>query len=359
MHVGLLIYGSLETLSGGYLYDRRLVEHLQSKGDTVEIVSLPWRNYPRHLGDNLSGSLYTHLKGLPVDLLLQDELNHPSLFWLNRRLHNQVSYPIIAIVHHLRGSETHPTPTRNLYRWVERRYLDTVDGFVYNSQATRQTVERTISRKSLGVVVHPGRDHLDPQISNSQLMQRAHDPGPLRLLFLGNVIPRKGLLFLLKALNQLPKNTWQLEVVGSLQVDPTYVRKVRRYIEKQALNDNIKLSGRLAAKELKEQMTQSQILAIPSSYEGFGIAYLEGMGYGLPAIASTAGGAGEIINHGQNGFLVKPGDYSTISRQINELNHDRNRLGKMSQAAQQRYLNHPTWEQSGVQIDSFLTSMVS
>lgn len=359
MHVGLLIYGSLETLSGGYLYDRRLVEHLQSKGDTVEIVSLPWRNYPRHLGDNLSGSLYTHLKGLPVDLLLQDELNHPSLFWLNRRLHNQVSYPIIAIVHHLRGSETHPTPTRNLYRWVERRYLDTVDGFVYNSQATRQTVERTISRKSLGVVVHPGRDRLDPKISNSQLMQRAHDPGPLRLLFLGNVIPRKGLLFLLKALNQLPKNTWQLEVVGSLQVDPTYVRKVRRYIEKQALNDNIKLSGRLAAKELKEQMTQSQILAIPSSYEGFGIAYLEGMGYGLPAIASTAGGAGEIINHGQNGFLVKPGDYSTISRQINELNHDRDRLGKMSQAAQQRYLNHPTWEQSGVQIDSFLTSMVS
>lgn len=359
MHVGLLIYGSLETLSGGYLYDRRLVEHLQSKGDTVEIVSLPWRNYPRHLGDNLSGSLYTHLKGLPVDLLLQDELNHPSLFWLNRRLHNHVSYPIIAIVHHLRGSETHPTPTRNLYRWVERRYLDTVDGFVYNSQATRQTVERTISRKSLGVVVHPGRDRLDPKISNSQLMQRAHDPGPLRLLFLGNVIPRKGLLFLLKALNQLPKNTWQLEVVGSLQVDPTYVRKVRRYIEKQALNDNIKLSGRLAAKELKEQMTQSQILAIPSSYEGFGIAYLEGMGYGLPAIASTAGGAGEIINHGQNGFLVKSGDYSTISRLINELNHDRDRLGKMSQAAQQRYLNHPTWEQSGVQIDSFLTSMVS
>jgi glycosyltransferase involved in cell wall biosynthesis len=359
MHVGLLIYDSLETLSGGYLYDRRLVEHLQSKGDTVEIVSLPWRNYPRHLGDNLSGSLYTHLKGLPVDLLLQDELNHPSLFWLNRRLHYHVSYPIIAIVHHLRGSETHPTPTRNLYRWVERRYLDTVDGFVYNSQATRQTVERTISRKSLGVVVHPGRDRLDPKISNSQLMQRAHDPGPLRLLFLGNVIPRKGLLFLLKALNQLPKNTWQLEVVGSLQVDPTYVRKVRRYIEKQALSDNIKLSGRLAAKELKEQMTQSQILAIPSSYEGFGIAYLEGMGYGLPAIASTAGGAGEIINHGQNGFLVKPGDYSTISRLINELNHDRDRLGKMSQAAQQRYLNHPTWEQSGVQLESFLTSMVA
>jgi hypothetical protein len=114
MRIGLLIYGTLETLSGGYLYDRRLVEHLQSKGDEVEIVSLPWRNYLRHLGDNFSGSLYTRLKELQVDLLLQDELNHPSLFWLNRRLQNQVSYPIIAIVHHLRSSAMHPTWTRLL-----------------------------------------------------------------------------------------------------------------------------------------------------------------------------------------------------------------------------------------------------
>jgi glycosyltransferase involved in cell wall biosynthesis len=358
MRIGLLIYGTLETLSGGYLYDRRLVEHLQSKGDEVEIVSLPWRNYLRHLGDNFSGSLYTRLKELQVDLLLQDELNHPSLFWLNRRLQNQVSYPIIAIVHHLRSSEMHPTPIKSLYRWVERRYLDTVVGFIYNSRVTRQTVEKTIGKKSPGVVVYPGRDHLDPQISKNQVILRAHGPGPLHLLFLGNVIPRKGLLFLLKALNRLPKDNWQLNVVGSLQVDPAYVRRVRRYIEKQALCDNIKLSGRLDAEELKEQMTQSQVLAVPSSYEGFGIAYLEGMGYGLPAIASTEGGACEIVNHGQNGFLVEPGDDMSLSRLINELHYDRDLLGKMSQAARQYYLNHPTWKQSGVQIASFFTSMV-
>jgi len=54
MKLGLIIYGSLDTLSGGYLYDRKLVEYLRRCGDTVEVISLPWRNYARHLADNLS-----------------------------------------------------------------------------------------------------------------------------------------------------------------------------------------------------------------------------------------------------------------------------------------------------------------
>jgi hypothetical protein len=53
MRVGLVIYGSIETLTGGYLYDRRLVDHLVSRGDRAEVISLPRRNhYPRALCDN-------------------------------------------------------------------------------------------------------------------------------------------------------------------------------------------------------------------------------------------------------------------------------------------------------------------
>ena len=43
MRVGLLIYGSLDILTGGFLYDRLLVEHLRSQGDEVEVITLPWR----------------------------------------------------------------------------------------------------------------------------------------------------------------------------------------------------------------------------------------------------------------------------------------------------------------------------
>ncbi|MGH8906982.1 MAG: hypothetical protein ACRD0K_10800 [Egibacteraceae bacterium] len=85
MRAGLVIYGSLETLTGGYLCDRRLLDHLASRGDQAEVVSLPWRSYPRHLTDNVSPSLIRRLRRARFDVLLRDELNHPSLVLLNHR----------------------------------------------------------------------------------------------------------------------------------------------------------------------------------------------------------------------------------------------------------------------------------
>src|SRR5262249_24870651 len=84
MHVGLLIYGDLETLTGGYLYYRKLVAYLKEKGVEGEVISLPWRNYVRHLGDNFSRRLLHRLAAVKFDILIQDELNHPSLFLMNR-----------------------------------------------------------------------------------------------------------------------------------------------------------------------------------------------------------------------------------------------------------------------------------
>ena len=121
MKLGLVIYGSLDTLSGGYMYDRKLVEYLRAQGDTVEIISLPWRNYAAHLTDNFSFKLPTNL-----DILIQDELNHPSLIGANDGKH---PYPIISLVHHLRCSELRPKWQNGLYRMVEKKYLQSVDGF--------------------------------------------------------------------------------------------------------------------------------------------------------------------------------------------------------------------------------------
>ena len=177
MYVGLLIYGSLETISGGYLYDRKLVEHLRRQGDRVEIVSLPWRSYLRHVGDNLSPALLSRLKSLPVDVLLQDELNHPSLFWLNRRLRSQVGYPILSIVHHLRSREARPAWQNWAYRWIESRYLATLDGFSFNSQTTRQAVAGLLAHTSQpgqsSLVAYPAGDRFQPQIDPQAIAQRS------------------------------------------------------------------------------------------------------------------------------------------------------------------------------------------
>ena len=120
MRLGLLLYGSLDTVSGGFLYDRELVRYLRGQGEEVEVFSLPWRAYGRGLLDNFAPGLYRRLRGAAFDLLIQDELAHPSCLWLNRRLRRNRAYPIISLIHHLRASEPWPALQQRLYRVVER-----------------------------------------------------------------------------------------------------------------------------------------------------------------------------------------------------------------------------------------------
>jgi glycosyltransferase involved in cell wall biosynthesis len=359
MRLGLLIYGDLEIISGGFLYDRMLVRHLRRQGEEVEVISVPWRPYAWGLLDNLSPSLQRRLTRASFDLLLQDELIHPSCFWLNRRLGGQRPFSIVAIVHHLRGSEARPAWQNRLYLEVERQYLASVDGLICSSQATLEAVRGLMGHGKPNIVAHPGGDHFPAAITPEQISARALAPGPLEIMFLGNLIPRKGLHILLSALQKLPPQDWRLTVVGSLTMDPAYVRAIHRQMAQEGLGDRVALLGALVDEELARCLARSHLLAVPSSYEGFGIVYLEGMGFGLPAIASTAGGAREIISHGQDGFLVAPGDAAGLAGCVSRLARDRQLLRAMSLAARARYQAHPTWAASLAPIHRFLKGFVA
>jgi glycosyltransferase involved in cell wall biosynthesis len=360
MKIGLVIYGSLDTVSGGYLYDRMLVEYLRRQGDQVEVIGVPWRNYARHLGDNFSSELFRRLAGLQVDLLIQDELNHPSLFWMNRRIKPHIHYSIVSIVHHLRSSELRPAWQNAFYRRVERSYLNSVGGFVYNSRTTHQVVEQVsagLHRPAL--VAYPAGDRLKPDISDFEIEARAEQPGPLRILFLGNLIPRKGLHVLLSALKALAAEDWALQVVGSLEVDRRYATDMQLRVQQSGLAGRVRFMGKVDGSTLADTLNASQVLVVPSSYEGFGIVYLEGMGFGLPAIAGRGGAAGEIISHGREGFLVPAEDPNSLAGCLRLLLNDRRLLAGMGIAARRRYLAHPTWEQTGRAIREFLQDLVN
>ncbi len=385
MRVGLVIYGDLDTVSGGYLYDRMLVAALRAYGDEVEIVSLPWRNYARHLADNVSPPVYRRLREGEWDVLLQDELNHPSLFLLNTRLGQPRRWPVVAIVHHLRSSERRPAWQNRLYRWVERRYLGTVDGFVFNSMTTRAEVARLVGRVPLGVVAPPGRDHrpaggthalaqgaaasdLDGRrtlaqdrptsMLAEQVVQRAFAPGPLRVLFIGNLIPRKGLHTVLEALARLPAEACRLTVAGSERADPAYAAALRARIVRLGLSGRVELLGAVQDEALNRLLAESHVLAVPSSYEGYGIVYAEALGHGLPVIASTVGAAHEIITDGREGYLVAPEDGAAVAAILGRLNSDRAQLAAMAQAALARFAGLPTWAESTAAIRGFLLSLV-
>ena len=358
MHVGLLIYGSLDTISGGFIYDRHLVRYLREAGDRVDVISLPWRPYGVSLLDNLNAGLRRRLTQASFDVLLEDELVHPSCFWLNSRLRPRLSYPVVAIVHHLRSCEARPAWKNRLYRWVERWYLASMAGFIFNSHATRTDVERLVGSGRPAVIASPGGDRLPGTVTAGQITLRAFAPGPFNIICVANLIPRKHVHTLIAALAGLPHHDWQLTVAGSLNMDTRYVSGLRRQIEAECLSAKTSLLGTVSDQGLAGLLPQHHLLAVPSSYEGFGIVYLEGMQFGLPAIAGTDGAAQEIITHGDNGFLVPPGDAAALGRSLSLLMEDRELLQRLSLTAHRRAAAHPTWDDNAARVRGFLQSFI-
>ena len=348
MRIGLIIYGSLNTLSGGYLYDRKLVEYLGGQGDSVEVISLPWRNYAAHLLDNFHFRLPESL-----DILIQDELNHPSLIFANRERH---PYPVVSLVHHLRCSELRPGWQNAFYRLVEKKYLQSVHSFIFNSETTKKVVNGLLVQRKLSMIAYPPTDRFGKPISEKEILKRA-DSDELRIVFLGNVIYRKGLHTLLEAVKGL-KSKVRIDVIGSLNSEPPYAKQIQHSISKRNLSLSVFLLGPLDKEPLIEKLKEAHVLVVPSSYEGFGIVYLEGMCFGLPAIGTTAGAAGEIIEHGQTGYLIAPQDSHSLAAHLRSLAEDRGLLTRLSLNARERYLRQPSWNETAKSIRDFLYSLV-
>lgn len=357
MNISFVIYGHLDQVSGGYLYDRMIVNRLRNMGEKVEIISLPARNYLFSIMDNISAKLSDVIEKNKTDLLLQDELCHPSLFYLNQRLRKKLKCPVISVVHHLRSSEMHPEWQIKFYRDAEKRYLKTIDGFIFNSKTTRTVLKDFLGEEKLSVVAYPGGDHVKPVITDAHISERSRCFGPLKILFIGNVIPRKGLYTLVAALRRLPRHLWQLTVVGSLSMATQYAQKVRKLIQENGLGDHVHMTDSIDNEKLTNLLEDHHCLAVPSFYEGFGIVYLEAMAYGLPVIATKAGAVSEIIDDGIEGFLVPPGDETALAECIDRFIYDRNLLACMSSAAQTRYKKHPSWADSTGRIHNFLHKM--
>jgi glycosyltransferase involved in cell wall biosynthesis len=150
-----------------------------------------------------------------------------------------------------------------------------------------------------------------------------------------------------------------VDVVGSLTSEPAYTKLIQELIAQEHLSSFVFLHGPLDKEPLIEKLGQSHVLAVPSSYEGFGIVYLEGMCFGLPAIGTTAGAAGEVIDHGKTGYLIEPDDSHALAEHLLSLAEDRELLRRLSLNARGRYLRQPSWEETARSIRAFLQRVLT
>ena len=357
MRIGLIIYGDLDYPSGGFLYDRKLVEHLKRKGHQIIIISLPWLAYVQCFFHNFDASLLHKIEEANLDILLQDELNHPSLFLINRRIKAKIGLPIVSIVHHLRSSEKGSFFVNRIFETIERRYLNSLDAIIANSETSLNTVKVLVNKKIPMLIAKPGGNRFNQPFSRKHVKSRVYGDGPINIMFLGALIKRKSPHLILDAIIDLPKGTFRAFFAGNPDSDPNYTNFLFDKAARHKVDDYVDFLGHLPENELVEIFNKCHVLIVPSSYEGYGIAYVEAMGFGLPAIARKAGASGEIIEHEQNGFLLETDGSDEIAELLVLLQRDRDLLFQMSLSARKRYEGLPSWSTSMDKIEEFLINI--
>lgn len=159
----------------------------------------------------------------------------------------------------------------------------------------------------------------------------------IRLISVCRLVSRKGLDFLIEAMQELKQDGIMLDLVGSGEEH----ERIAELIRSRDLGDHVRLTGYVASEHLYKYYHAADIFVLPSLSESFGQVLLEAMSCGLPIVASAVGGIPETVRHKTNGLLVPPKDPQALVEAIRWLAANpmqRARIGKFNaEQARERY----------------------
>ena len=160
-----------------------------------------------------------------------------------------------------------------------------------------------------------------------------------RFVSVGRLSPEKGFLDLLKIYNRISKQhpDWTLDIIGEGTERPV----LEEYIKEHKLNDKVTLHGFQGKEYIDNILHDSSIYLMTSHTESFGIVLIEAMSHGVPCVAfDSAEGAREIIQSGNNGYLVKHRNFDAYVLKVNSLiekKEERKRIGKLARESVDKY----------------------
>jgi glycosyltransferase involved in cell wall biosynthesis len=141
------------------------------------------------------------------------------------------------------------------------------------------------------------------------------------------LVKRKGLEYLIRALNHLKEKKIQLLIVG----EGPERDNLTRLSKELGVSGNVKFLGAIWGERKYQYLSVADTFVLPSLHEGFGIVFLEGMYCKLPIITTKTGGQTDLIEDGENGFLVPTNDYMSLAKKIRLLYEDKKLRKRISE----------------------------
>jgi len=329
--------GNLATATGGYVYDRRIVQELPKSGWRADVLDVG-ASFPRALPAERA-SAHQQLAALPMGrVIVVDGLAFGVMPGSAEALRE--SHRVVALVHHPLAFETglEEREAAQLEE-SERVALSYARRVITTSVTTARllTEHFAVPREKISTIV-PGTDRapiVDRPLGNV-----------VNVLAVGSIVPRKGYDVLIAALGRIPDLPWRLTIAGDHARSADTARALNEQIAFLRLSDRVELLGVLPSQELEALYANADLFVLPSRYEGYGMAYTEAIAHGVPVIGTTAGAIPEAVPKGA-GMLVPPDGVDELTLTLTRLIGDPTERARLAGGARAAAAALPTWEDAG------------
>lgn len=330
--------GSLDTPTGGYAYDKRIITELRVLGWHVDVADLG-NGFPypdRAMREAAMAKLLAVPEGCPIviDGLAFGAMDVEAALLSSRN-------PLVALVHHPLAFETGlDAEQAATLKDSERAALVHASAVIVTGETSLDILMREydVVRERITVIV-PGTDR--------RIVQKSPRPAdaPVKLLAVGSVIPRKGYDVLISALGELRTLPWHLTIAGDATRDLEALVRLRAAIEAFALSDRIAMPGAVSDAQLAALYADADVFVLASLFEGYGMVFGEAIAQGLPIVATDVGAA-RVLVPSDAGILVASGDAVALREALLSVIADGNKRAQMAEAAQRAAASLPQWRQS-------------
>lgn len=321
MKLALIVPAPFSAISGGYLYDRRMVDGLRALGHAVEVIELAGRH---PLPDDVAEAAARAALGTDAVPVI-DGLGLPAFA-------PDAVRGAIGLIHHPTALET--GQDAEALRLRERALFPAMARLIATS---RHTAERLVAEFGVAPdrvgVVEPGTEPAPRAVGGG---------AQVHILSVGTLVPRKGHDVLLRALSRLTDLDWALTIVGEPR-DPVHAHGLTALAVELGIAQRVTFAGGLDDAALEAAYARSDIFALATHWEGYGMAAAEALARGLPC-AITAGGAIADVVPRAACVLAQPGDHASLSRALRRVIFDPALRTQMANAAWAAGQALPRWE---------------
>jgi glycosyltransferase involved in cell wall biosynthesis len=309
--VTFAVPGSIDQLTGGYKYDRRVIAGLRQRGCEVDVLDLG-DGFPRPRPETVAAVLPC-LRRVPAgQTIVVDGLALGVLPQAAAALRD--SHRLVALIHHPLALESGLSSTEaQALRDSERAALTAVSRVIVTSPATRRILAADYGvPEDMITVALPG---IEPA-GAAPVRKPAGDT--VNLLAVGAVVRRKGYDVLIEAVDRLAGQNWQLVIAGDCKRDRATAKELAAMIARKRLERRVFLAGTVSERELGELYRDAHIFVLASRFEGYGMAYAEAVAYGLPIVGTRTGAIPDTVPPGA-GILVPPDDAAALGAALRSM----------------------------------------